>query len=45
MNETTEDGGLKNPKRKNEETLVEGFAERSSEAAVPMRASECVIMK
>ena len=32
-------------KDKNEETLAEGFAERSSEAAVPVRASECVIMK
>ena len=31
-----EDEGLANPKTKNEETLLEGFAERSSVAAVPV---------
>ena len=44
-NETAEDEGLANPKTKNEETLAEGFAERSLEAIVPVRESICVIMK
>ena len=38
-NETAKDEGLANPKTKNEETLAEGYAERSSEAAMPVRAS------
>ena len=36
LNVTAEDEGLENPKTKNEETLAEGFAERSSVAAVPV---------
>ena len=44
---TAEDEGLANPKTKikNEETLAEGFAEISPEAAIPVRASDCMIMK
>ena len=45
MNVITEDEGLANPKTKNEETLAEGFAKRSSETTIPVRESECVIMK